>query len=81
VTTDLSVPDGPNYEDLGINLRSMVSAIFQHHISPAMEDIQAQYDCQLALARQYIERQLNEQLFADSGKEPEVKKIRCSKGC
>ena len=25
VTADLSIPDGPNYEDLGINLRSMVA--------------------------------------------------------
>ena len=32
VTSDLSVPDGPNYEDLGINLRSMVSTIYQRHI-------------------------------------------------
>ena len=28
VTADLSVPDGPNYEDLGISLRDMVSKIF-----------------------------------------------------
>ena len=29
VTSDLSVPDGPNYEDLGINLRTMVQQIIK----------------------------------------------------
>jgi len=36
VTADLSVPDGPNYEDLGINMRGMVHALLQHHIKPEL---------------------------------------------
>jgi len=30
VTGTLTVPDGPNYEELGINLRGMVSTIYDH---------------------------------------------------
>ena len=60
VTSDLSVPDGPNYEDLGINLRSMVDAIYQRHISPEIESLQSQYDLQLAEAREYMKQQLDE---------------------
>jgi hypothetical protein len=36
VTADLSVPDGPNYEDLGINLRGMTAKILDDHIAPDM---------------------------------------------
>ena len=64
VISDLSVPDGPNYEDLGINLRSMVSAIYQRHIFPEIGNLQNEYDSQLAEARQYMKQQLDEQLFA-----------------
>ncbi|MDA1239005.1 MAG: hypothetical protein O3A15_08660 [Proteobacteria bacterium] len=39
VTADLSVPDGPNYEDLGISLRSMVSRILKKHINPELDNI------------------------------------------
>lgn len=34
VTADLSVPDGPNYADLGISLRGMVDTIYQNHLRP-----------------------------------------------
>ena len=34
VTADLYVPDGPNYEDLGISLRDMVSQILENHFKP-----------------------------------------------
>ena len=36
VTADLSVPDGPSYEELGINLRGMVACIFDTYASPQM---------------------------------------------
>ena len=39
VTADLSVPDGPNYEDLGINMRGMVHALLQDHILPELESL------------------------------------------
>ena len=44
VTADLSVSDGSRYEDLGINFRSMVSAILSRYVQPDMERIAATYD-------------------------------------
>ena len=44
VTSDLSVPDGPNYADLGISLRAMVDRIFRHHMMPEMERYSAAFD-------------------------------------
>jgi hypothetical protein len=43
VTADLSVPDGPRVEDLGINFRAMVSAILERHLEPRMKDIEQTY--------------------------------------
>lgn len=37
VTSDLYVPDGPNYADLGISLRTMVDTIYQRHMIPKMD--------------------------------------------
>ncbi|HEX4598009.1 MAG TPA: hypothetical protein VH278_09505 [Burkholderiaceae bacterium] len=44
VTADLSVSDGSRYEDLGINFRSMVSAILSRYVQPDMQRIAAAYD-------------------------------------
>jgi hypothetical protein len=44
VTADLSVSDGSRYEDLGINFRSMVSAILSRYVQPDMERIASVYD-------------------------------------
>ncbi len=44
VTSDLYVPDGPNYADLGISLRSMVDIIYQRHISPKLDIYRHQFD-------------------------------------
>ncbi len=73
VTSDLSVPDGPNYEDLGINLRSMVSTIYQRHIEPEIDNFQNQYERKLSESSQYMRQQLDEQLFAGNKREPETK--------
>ena len=43
VTADLSVPDGPRVEDLGINFRAMTSVILERHIEPRMKDIEQTY--------------------------------------
>ena len=37
VMADLSVPDGPRVEDLGINFRAMTSAILARHVEPRMK--------------------------------------------
>ena len=39
VTADLTVPDGPRIEDLGINFRRIVSRVFSHYIEPDMAAI------------------------------------------
>ncbi len=44
VTADLSVPDGPNYEELGINLRGMVARIFDTHVTPQLGELQTTFD-------------------------------------
>ena len=44
VTADLSVADGPRYEDLGINFRSIVAAILAKHVQPGTGKIVAAYD-------------------------------------
>ncbi len=63
VTADLSVPDGPNYEDLGINLRGMVHAIYTKYMLPEMSQITAAFDTEKKMARQYVEDQLNSRIF------------------
>ncbi|MFK7993919.1 MAG: hypothetical protein AB8B87_07260 [Granulosicoccus sp.] len=40
VTADLTVPDGPSYEELGINLRSMVDTLQSRHMSAIMPAIE-----------------------------------------
>ena len=40
VTVDYSIPDGPNYEDLGLHLRSMVETIHRNYVLPDLEDFE-----------------------------------------
>jgi hypothetical protein len=43
VTANLSVPDGPRLEDLGITFRNMTSTIFTNHIEPHLPEIEEAY--------------------------------------
>jgi len=43
VMADLSVPDGPRVEDLGINFRAMISTILARYVEPCMKDIEQTY--------------------------------------
>jgi len=43
VMADLSVPDGPRVEDLGINFRAMASNVFERYVEPRMKDIEEAY--------------------------------------
>lgn len=43
VTADLHVPDGPNYEDLGIFLRGMTSRIIDAHVEPRMTELETAF--------------------------------------
>jgi hypothetical protein len=44
VTSDLYVPDGPSYEELGINLRNMVGTILNEYIQPRMNELEQKFD-------------------------------------
>jgi len=44
VTADFAVPDGSRIGDLGINFREMASRLFERHLLPEMDAINAAYD-------------------------------------
>lgn len=44
VTADLHVPDGPNYEDLGLSLRGMTARILEAHVEPRMAELESAFD-------------------------------------
>lgn len=58
VTADFYVPDGPNYEELGLNLRSMVGRIIDRHLTPRM----AEFDKEFAEIRRDVEKALGDLL-------------------
>jgi hypothetical protein len=54
VTADLSVPDGPSYEYLGLQLRGMVDSIYRGYMVPEMKNIAVGFD----LVRQRAKHEL-----------------------
>ena len=60
VTADISVPDGPRIEDLGINFREIVRRILRRHVDPHMPAIVSHY----AALRQEIARVVDDELRA-----------------
>lgn len=63
VTADISVPDGPNYEDLGISFREICSAILDRYIAPRLDEVRRRFDRFEARAGAVIDRELSERLF------------------
>ena len=63
VTADLSVPDGPGYETLGLNLRAMVGTIHERHVAPEMARIAAAWEAERAAARELVADELAARLF------------------
>jgi len=43
VMADLSVPDGPRVEDLGINFRAMSATLLERYVEPRMNEIERTY--------------------------------------
>ena len=74
VTADLSIPDGPNYEDLGINLRAMAATIFDRYVKSEMAVIDVAYEAARTDAKRFIDQQLSEQIFERSQKK--TKKVK-----
>lgn len=61
VTADLYVPDGPNYEDLGLSLRGMAARILNSYVQPKMGELEAAF----AVLRTEVETRLGELLDRD----------------
>ena len=64
VTADFTVPDGPNYEDLGINFREIAATILSRHVAGHMDDIRRAYDDLKFKAAGFIEDELSRHVFA-----------------
>src|SRR5262245_17117833 len=63
VTADISVPDGPNYEDLGINFRR-IAQVLSRHLAPHMPEVCRAYDEMRARAQDIIDVALTTGRFA-----------------
>ena len=44
VTADLHIPDGPRYEDLGINLRRMIRTVLDDYVAPEMPRLVKEFE-------------------------------------
>jgi hypothetical protein len=64
VTADISVPDGPSYEDLGINFRRIAGTILSRYLEPRMPEIRRAYDALRSQALGMIEAELATSLSA-----------------
>ncbi|HEY1328405.1 MAG TPA: hypothetical protein VGI14_15795 [Casimicrobiaceae bacterium] len=58
VTADLSVPDGPRIEDLGINFRAITTSILERYVLPRMDGIVTAYDALREGIASHVEREL-----------------------
>lgn len=76
VTADLSVPDGPTYELLGINLRGMVDTIYSSYMVPQMTGVIERFDAEMERARSFVVEQTSAGLFGDSSdqSQPEIRR-------
>ena len=72
VTADIAVPDGPQYEDLGINFRRIADTILTRYIEPHMPAIVRTYDEFRAQTLQALEAELTSSLFAPARKPAEA---------
>lgn len=70
VTSSLWVPDGPNYADLGINLRRMANNIYRGFVVPEMEQVTNAYNAVEKEAEATIATLLKNEVFGNPS--PEV---------
>jgi hypothetical protein len=66
VTADFSVPDGPRIEDLGINFRELVTALWRRTVEPRMPEIVAAYDAERAAIAHAVSAALAVRAAGDS---------------
>jgi hypothetical protein len=70
VTADLAVPDGPNYEDLGISFRLMASRILDGYIAAHAEELEQLLEDLRIRATLRIQAALRQELFAEARPSP-----------
>lgn len=63
VTADLSVPDGPDYEYLGLSLRAMVRSLHQEHLQEHLPEIERKFEQYKEEIRQQIIAILDRDLY------------------
>jgi len=73
VTSQLYVPDGPNYADLGISLREMVKEIHDGFVMLELENIRAAYEDVRHHAERIVADLLESEIYASSGKSPQTR--------
>ena len=71
VMADVSVPDGPEYVDLGVNFRQITETIHRSHIDPHLADIVRAWHALRRRAAELIERELSASLFAAPDRAPQ----------
>lgn len=64
VTADFHVPDGPNYEELGLNLRSMARRLLDHHVLPRQGELEAAFEAVRSEAWERIDAILHRDVLA-----------------
>ena len=68
VTGDISVPDGPNYEDLGISLRSITDQILSRHVMAEIGSLSVSFNTYMEEAQSSISELISEKLMDASSK-------------
>lgn len=63
ITADMHIPDGPNYEDFGINLRTMAETIMENHIRPQLKSLRGEFDQLVDETTTIIAGEVSERLF------------------
>lgn len=63
VTAELFVPDGPNYEDLGINLRRMASRILEGAVRPRLPELETEFSGLRIEVKQLLGERLDTDIF------------------
>lgn len=70
ITADFSVPDGPEYADLGISFRDIATTILSRHLESHSESIRQAYDALRDTAARLIDDELSRSFFNDDESAP-----------
>lgn len=76
VSADLSVPDGPDYEELGLNMRGMTARIFDQHVTPKLDQLKSEHAQLVGRARDFMTSELDaldQRLDPEPGRQPAMR--------